>query len=66
MKKVRRGVEMLAFTKRFSSKELKGFLRHGLINLHRSVIFPSDETTRGRTGDMLAVPLQIEFTKANV
>lgn len=42
VKKVRRGVEMLAFTKRFSSKELKGFLRHGLINLHRSVIFPSD------------------------
>ena len=33
---------MLAFTKHFSSKELKGFLRHGLINLHRSVIFPSD------------------------
>ena len=39
---MRKGVEMLAFTKRFSSKELKGVLRHGLINLHRSVIFPSD------------------------
>ena len=39
---MRKGVEMLAFKKRFSSKELKGVLRHGLINLHRSVIFPSD------------------------
>ena len=33
---------MPAFTKHFSSKELKGFPRHGLVNLHRSVIFPSD------------------------
>ena len=31
-----------------------------------SVIFPSDETIRGRTGEMLAVPLQTEFTEANV
>lgn len=40
--KVRRGTEMLAFTKRFSSKGLKGFQRYGLINLHKSVIFLSD------------------------
>lgn len=38
----RRDACIYEVTKPFSSKELKGFLRHGLINPRWPVIFPSD------------------------
>lgn len=39
---MKRVIEMIAFMKHVSSKELKGFRGHSLINLNRSFIFPFD------------------------
>lgn len=39
---MKRVIEMIAFMKHLSSKELKGFRGHSLINLNRSFIFPFD------------------------